>query len=198
VIGKLNFLCSSCRPEISCAVHQCTRFSVDPRTNHTEAVQRIGRYLVDTFEDGIILDPSAHSFNVYADAEFGRLWDKDEAPENPIPSKSKTGYVIMYPNCPIIWASQLQTKIAMSTTEPEYLSLSSALRDTIPLMRLIEEIQEQLDLPIDCITKVHCTLFEDNSGAVELAKVPKLRPRTKHINPKYHHFTRHVHEGKFK
>jgi hypothetical protein len=27
---------------------------------------------------------------------------------------------------------------------------------------------------------------------VELAKVPKMRPKTKHINPKYHHFRKHV------
>jgi hypothetical protein len=41
-------------------------------------------------------------------------------------------------------------------------------------------------------------LFEDNSGAVELAKVPKMRPWTKHINTKYHHFRQHVFDGKIK
>jgi Reverse transcriptase (RNA-dependent DNA polymerase) len=40
LIGKLNFLSSSCRPELSCAIHQAARFSADPRTNHTEAVKR--------------------------------------------------------------------------------------------------------------------------------------------------------------
>ena len=35
---------------------------------------------------------------------------------------------------------------------------------------------------------MHCKVFEDNSGALELVKVPKMRPRTKHINIKYHHF----------
>jgi hypothetical protein len=38
---------------------------------------------------------------------------------------------------------------------------------------------------------MRCRVFEDNSGAVELAtsvKSPKMRPRTKHINTKYHHF----------
>jgi hypothetical protein len=48
------------------------------------------------------------------------------------------------------------------------------------------------------VPKVHCNLFEDNSGAVELAKVPKMRPRTKHINPKYHHFRKYVHDGLIK
>ena len=40
--------------------------------------------------------------------------------------------------------------------------------------------------------RVHCTVFEDNSGALELARLPKIRPRTKHINQAYHHFREHV------
>jgi hypothetical protein len=135
---------------------------------------------------------------VCADADFGGLWDRDTAQDSPITSKSRTGYVIFLAKCPIIWGSQLQTKSAMSTTESEYFALSTALRHTIPLMRLMEEIQENLSLPMDTVPKVHCTLFEDNSGAVELAKVQKMRPRTKHINPKYHHFRQHVFDGKVK
>jgi hypothetical protein len=100
----------------------------------------------------------------------------------------------MYAGCPIIWASQLQPEIAQSVTESAYISLSQELRQTIPLMRLVKEIQEKLDLPMETIPKVHCKLFEDNSGAVELANVPKMRPRTKHINAKYHHFRKYVAE----
>lgn len=36
--------------------------------------------------------------------------------------------------------------------------------------------------------KVHCKAFEDNSGALIMAQIPKMRPRTKHMNIKYHHF----------
>ena len=43
--------------------------------------------------------------------------------------------------------------------------------------------------------KVFCKAFEDNSGAVEMVRLPKLRPRTKHINVKYHHFREHVKDG---
>jgi hypothetical protein len=38
-------------------------------------------------------------------------------------------------------------------------------------------------------------MFEDNQGAVELANVPKMRPRTKHINIKYHFFRQYVQDG---
>ncbi len=45
---------------------------------------------------------------------------------------------------------------------------------------------------------VYCKDFEDNSGALELARLPKLRPRTKHINVCYHHFREHVCKGLIK
>ena len=45
VIGKLNFLEKSTRPDISISVHQCARFSEHPKKSHAEAVKRIGRYL---------------------------------------------------------------------------------------------------------------------------------------------------------
>ena len=42
---------------------------------------------------------------------------------------------------------------------------------------------------------VKCTVFEDNSGALEMAKEYKFRPRTKHINNKLHHFRWYVERG---
>ena len=45
---------------------------------------------------------------------------------------------------------------------------------------------------------LYCKVFEDNSGALELAKLPKLHPRTKHINVCYHHFCKHVRKGLIK
>ena len=135
---------------------------------------------------------------MYPDADFCGLWDYSIAKEDPVTSKSRTGYVVMYAGCPIIWASQLQPEIAQSVTESEYISLSQCLRQTISLMRLVEELKEQLKVPMDTIPTVRCKLFEDNSGAVELANVPKMRPRTKHINTKYHHFRAYVAKGLIK
>ena len=198
IIGKLNFLASSCRPELSCIVHQCARFSANPRENHTEAIKSIARYLKGTIDKGITMKPTDSKFKVYVDADFGGLWDKERAQDHPITSKSRTGYVVTYADCPIIWASQLQSEIAMSTTEAEYLALSTSLRQTIPIMRLVKELSKKFNLNLETTPTIYCTVFEDNSGAVELANVPKMRPRTRHINPKYHHFRKYVFEGKIK
>ncbi len=54
---------------------------------------------------------------------------------------SCTGFVITYANCPIYWASPFQTEIALSTAEAEYIAMSSALREVIPLMTLMIELQ---------------------------------------------------------
>ncbi len=55
------------------------------------------------------------------------------------------------------------------------------------------------DFKVMCtIPHVYCKLFEDNLGALELARLPKLHPRTKHINMCYHHFCKHVRKGLIK
>ncbi len=59
-------------------------------------------------------------------------------------------------------------------------------------------LQEAYDHCIPVLTnppKIHCKVFEDNAGAIEIAKVPKMRPRTKHLNIKYHHFKEEVKKG---
>ena len=57
----------------------------------------------------------------------------------------------------------------------------------IPTVSLIEELTSIMTLEYkEPILK--CTIFEDNNGALELARAPIMRPRTKHIALKYHHF----------
>jgi hypothetical protein len=103
----------------------------------------------------------------------------------------------MYGGCPIVWASTLQTEFALSTTEAEYLALSTALCNTIPIpiMQMGREIKSHLGLPMQTVPTVWCKAFKDNLGAIELAKVPKMRQHTKHINAKYHHFCKYVAQG---
>jgi hypothetical protein len=194
VIGKLNFLEKSSRPDLAFSVHQCARFSSDPKKSHADAIKHIGRYLMGTRDKGIILKPdNQQSFIVYADADFVGNWRKETAESESMTAKSRTGFAITYSGCPISWTSKMQTEVALSTTESEYISLSSALRDVIPLINLTREYKERYDdQNIIFVPTVRCTLFEDNTGALELANTPKMRPRTKHINVKYHHFRDYV------
>ena len=98
----------------------------------------------------------------------------------------------------IIWASKLQSQVVLSITEAEYIAMSMALRDVIPIMELMTKLRERNFKVICTQPQVYCKVFEDNSGALELARLPKLRPRTKHINICYHHFWEHVRLGLIK
>jgi hypothetical protein len=195
-IGKLNFLEKSTRPDIAYAVHQCARFCEKPKKEHGNAVKWIGRYLLATRDKGYLIKPDpSRGLEVFCDADFAGAWDKELAGEDKDTARSRHGYAIMYAGVPILWHSQLQTEIALSSTESELIGLSMALRTAIPLMNMLNEMKAfgfevHHDKP-----KVHCKVFEDNSGALEIAKVPKMRPRTKHINCKYFHFVSYVEDG---
>ena len=107
-------------------------------------------------------------------------------------SKSHSSWIVRFAGAPITWASKMQTITALFTTEAEYIALSTSLRKVIPLMGMLKEATEQ-GLQVNYLPpKVHCTVFEDNSGALELARLPKLHPRMKHINQLFHHFREYV------
>jgi hypothetical protein len=193
-IGMLNYLAASTRPDCSFAVHQCARFSSNPKLSHERAVKRIIRYLKGTKDKGIILRPDqSKGVQCYVDADFAGGYSK-ETSDDPVSVFSRTGYVIFYFGCPLIWVSKMQSEISLSTVEAEYIALSQSMRDILPLL---DQMKEMNSIFGDKDTKptVHCTLFEDNNGALELAKAPRYRPRTKHIAIKYHHFREHVKKG---
>ena len=198
VIGKLNYLEKCTRPDISCAVHQCARFVATPKVEHGKAVKWIGRYLAGTSDEGIILSPNSEKdLEVYVDASFAGNWDVEDSSWDMDTARSRTGYVILYAACPVLWTSKLQGEIALSTTESEYLAISAATREVLPIVEMIKEMIGQGRIVSDKAT-VFCRVFEDNSGAIEVAtnvKNPKMRPRTKHINTKYHHFRSKVMDG---
>ncbi len=199
VIGKANFLEKSTRPDIAVAVHSCARFSSDPKRSHAEAVRYFGKYLKGTKDEGIYLDPNNEkSFECWVDADFLGQYVKG-APDmhlDRMTAKSRTGFIITYAGCPITWGSKLQRECALSSTESEYLAISEAYRTLLLLMDLLEEVKEK-GIPVAVGPPIiHCKTFEDNSGALQLARLPKMRPRTRHINVKYHHFREAVAQGK--
>ena len=115
----------------------------------------------------------------YVDADFAGGW-KDGDHTSPESVLSRTGYVIMYTGCPITWSSKLQTEIALNTTESEYIALSTAMREVIPFLNLMQEISDLF--PVSKKKPIFkCKVFEDNESCIKVAKSPKFTPRTKHI-----------------
>jgi hypothetical protein len=122
------------------------------------------------------------------DADFAGNWDQDEH-EDRDTARSRHGFIVTYAGTPILWKSQLQTEIALSLTKSEFTGLSYAIQGAIPIMRLFEEMKE-IGYPMirTAKSKVHCKVFEDNTGELEIARISKFRPRTKHLNNRLHFF----------
>jgi len=95
----------------------------------------------------MILSPnSKRGLEVFVDADFAGNWDPDET-EDRDTARSRHGYLILFAGCPIVWKSQLQTEVALSSTESEYTGLSYALRDAIPIINPFKEMME-VGIPI--------------------------------------------------
>jgi hypothetical protein len=193
VVGMLMYLVGNTRPDCSFATHQCARFSHAPRLPHEVAVKRIGRYLAGTRDGGIILRPSKTiKLNCYVDADFAGLYGYEDKNEK-ASVKSRTGFYILLGNVPVLWTSKLQTEIALSTMEAEYIALSTAMRAFLPIRHVLHELVTAFHLPIDKENYIS-TVFEDNQPALTLATQdpPRLTPRSKHIAVKYHWFRAHI------
>ena len=79
--------------------------------------------------------------------------------------------------------------------ESEYTRLLYVLREAIPIIKLLKEVERFGLAPTTTKAKMMCKVFEDNSGALEMAWHPKYQPCTKHINVKLHHFRDYVERG---
>ena len=124
-------------------------------------------------------DPNIN-LNCYVNADFARLWNhKDD--QNPVCVKSKTGYVFIIAGCPVYWSSKLQNEIALSTLEAEYIVLSTAMQEMLPMQRLFQEIRSVVNLKLEEKGLLLLVIFEDNTGVLELAMLPKLTLQMKHI-----------------
>ena len=139
-VGCLSYIQAMIRPDITMAVQQCARFNNNPKKSHEEAVKRICRYLLRTKHRGLILKPDkSKGLECYVDADFAGSWSSHSS-HDPLSVHSRTGFCIFYAGCPILWKSKIQSIIALSTTEAEYVALSSALREVIPIIKLLEDL----------------------------------------------------------
>ena len=83
----------------------------------------------------------------------------------------------------ISWNSRKQPTVALSSTEAEYLAVSSASQECIFLRGVLSDL--------GVVVKGATVIYEDNMGAIALTANPVLRKRTKHIDTR-HHFIREL------
>jgi len=195
-VGMLLYCSSNTRPDIQFAVHQVARFSHCPKKSHGQAIKRIVRYLIKTRTKGLCFEPNlSEGLNCYVDADFAGLFGYEDN-QDPVSVKSRTGFVLTLFGCPIICQSKLQKEVTLSSTAAEYVAFSMAMRELLPMRRLLQEIGTKLDLEVLKTSVIKSTVFEDNQGVISLVNVPKMSSRNKYLQLKYHFFREEIGESK--
>jgi hypothetical protein len=125
------------------------------------------------------------TFNCSVDADFAGGFGYEDS-SDPICVKSRSGWVFTFGDAPVHWKSTLQSTISLSTVESEYVALSMALREFLPMRKTAQEICEVYDIDMGPKNQLLSTVFEDNTGCLSLAKAKRMNPRTRHIATQYH------------
>ena len=173
VIGSLTYAAICTRPDIAAAVGVMSQFMSNPNQSHWVGVKRILRYLRGTSGYGLIYRGNdGYELCGYSDAN----WAGDVNTR-----RSTSGFVFQLGTSTISWCSRKQATVAKSSTEAEYVALSTATQEVIWLRRFLVNIGVSIKGPVQ--------IYEDNQGAIDIAKNPKHHDRTKHIDV-CHHFVR--------
>ena len=123
------------------------------------------------------------------DASFAPLWNIKNEEKN---ARSQTGYVIRIDDVPITWCSKKQGLTTLSATEAEYIAMSMAIRELMWVRRLVSDVAKGFGIEYNHTTIIKSTVFEDNEGAIAVAKRPDMTPQTRHLHMKYHHFKENI------
>ena len=178
IVGALLYLSINTRPDISYAVGVLARFSKNPNYRACKALLRVLIYLRATAERGIRYTGDDLRVYAYSDADWaGDLNSR----------RSTTGYVVYAAGGPIAWQSKLQTTIAVSTMEAEYMAAFGAIQELIWTKGVLSELDFDYVGPM--------ILHMDSKSAMALAKNPTHHKRSKHIDIKYHWLREHSYES---
>ncbi|PLW15082.1 hypothetical protein PCASD_21521 [Puccinia coronata f. sp. avenae] len=178
LVGALNYLSSTTRPDITFAVSSLSQYLNAPGLNHWEAGIQVLRYLKGTIDVGLRLSkPSSNEVTLcgYADADWA------SCPES---RRSVSGNLILLDGNVISWKSKKQPTLSLSSTEAEYKSIGDITKEIMWIKTLLKKI-------FNVQLKVPTPIFEDNQGAIALANNESNHSnyKTKHMSLR-HHFVR--------
>ena len=172
-VGSLMYLAITTRPDISYAVGVLARFNSNPGPTHWTAVKHVFRYLKGTLnlklEYGPTADRSQEMFQTYSDADHGGNSDN---------GKSTGGYLVKLGTGAVSWSSKLQSMVALSTTEAEYISAVEAAKEIL----WIRQFMGELGYPPSSSS----ILLMDNQSAISVSKNPEHHGRMKHLDLRWY------------
>lgn len=162
-VGGLLYAATKTRPDISYAVGVEARFNDKPTNSSVANVKRTLRYLKGATNFAVHYpnkNSNIQELIVYTDANFSE-------------SNSTGGYLCFFNGGPVAWSSKRQPKIALSSTESEFVAASEGIKEIMYLTSLIEELIN---------VKPRVTLNIDNQSTIAMIKNGMFTPRSKHID----------------
>ena len=89
--------------------------------------------------------------------------------------------------------SKTQTDIDLSKLHSEYVALSHSVRALLPLKSLIKYVIGNLGIDSEKLKFVSSSnVYDDNSGSIFLATIPRMTPTSNNISVRYHWFRQHI------
>eukprot|EP00957_Ditylum_brightwellii_P204975 15341633-Ditylum_brightwellii.AAC.1 len=159
----MNYLEKGTRLGITYPTHLWAWFCEDPREPHAVAVEYLVCYLHGTKKQGNILRPDKNE-----GLKQGNCTRR--------PQYGAIAYQLRYHLCKLPSSVGIKGTIDLCAqyTESEYYALSTALHEVIMIISFLREIKACGIADANFIPEVHCKGFDDNSGALELARLPKM------------------------
>ena len=124
VVGCLMYAMVCTRPDLAHAVSTVNTYMAKPSKDHWNAMKWIFEYLKDTSKHGILFAGQQGDNSVVGFVNANYAGNVDD-------SKSTTGYIFTLLSRPICRRSTLQSVIAMSTTEVEYMVAGEATKEAL-------------------------------------------------------------------
>ena len=125
----------------------------------------------------------ARAFEIFFSNACAAYWAGEEHQR-----RSTSGYVFGFAGAdgrdmfPVSWRSGVQSCIALSSAEAEYVALSDATKEVMYLRDLLESLNIRLDSP----TALYCDFNCDSRSAIHMSAETGLSRRTRHIAVRYH------------
>lgn len=162
LVGGLHYLTVT-RPDIQLAVNMVAQRMHAPTVQDFHQLKRILRYIKGTLFQGLVFRRGDLQVRAYSDAD----WAND-----PIDSRSVTGYLVYLGDNLISWSTQKQPRVSKSSTEAEYRALSDAASEVMWITYILSHLGQRTAPPI---------LYCDNLSAICLTKNPVFHKRMKHV-----------------
>ena len=160
-----------------------SKFSANPRNTHWAAVAKILEYL-QLIKDIVLAfhaNPDAPTVQAMSDADYANCLDT---------RRSISGTMVQVYGSPVIWSSKQQPVIATSSTESEYLTACSTIKEVIWTKRVCTQLGLQVEMPI--------TIYMDNKKAIGIIDDPKTKARTRHLEVPEFYVKEKIEEGLIK